>query len=419
MRSFPLTALHPTRVAPRGGLGNAPRMPLSRSRIAVTAALLLCRAVVAADTAPSPLAAEADRWLAASRQAPAGNPDLAGPRRDAERLLERAKTDLAAGRDALAFEDLARGRSLLRAFAWVDEHPAARTDLKAFERLWQERSVALRAEHQALRAMPWGETPGAVRAIAESAEGKIETLVEASRAYAAVTSPGDGLFYLGQAEAAAELARLGHTVSASAGEPSGASINSAGKPSGASITNAGKPSGTSITSAGRLSSASATLRSILPELRAIQDKVNAAFQPPLSIERHPDFIRLNATLKLAQELDAVELYAGALYQYLDAVQQLALLAVPASAEAPTASALRQRLADRGDTSIGELFLQRAEAVDATPAEARKPGDARTAQAIAEQVVPAYLAVLDRGPTVAPTVEKAAGVTVTLVRWPYT
>jgi hypothetical protein len=363
-------------------------MPSCRPHLAWSAALLVARLATAADIAPSPLAAEAERWLAASRQAPAGNPDLAGPRRDAERMLERSQADLAAGREWLAFEEFARGRSLLRSLALADENAAARNDLEAFERLWQERGASLIAEARALQAMPWGDTPAAVRAVAESAQGKIATLVEASRAYAAVTSPGDGLFYLGQAQAAAELARFARTVALSP---------ATGKPSGALV-----------------------LHSILPELRELQAKVTAAFQPPRSIELHSDFIRLNATLKLAHELDAAELYAGALYQYLDAVQQLAALAAPAaSSAAAEPSAWKQRLAGRGDTTLGELFLQRAEAMRAAPAEAQKPGDARAVQLIAEHVLPAYVAILDRGGSVAPTAEKAASVTVTLVRWPYT
>src|SRR5438309_900221 len=50
------------------------------------------------------------------------------------------------------------------------------------------------------------------------------------------------------------------------------------------------------------------LRSLLPELLALQEKTNAAFQPPRSIDQHPRFIALNSTLKLARELDAAKLY---------------------------------------------------------------------------------------------------------------
>jgi hypothetical protein len=366
-----------------------PSMP-SRLHVACWAGLLAAR-LAAAETAPT-IAGEADRWLAASRRAPAGNADLAGPRHDAEHLLESAKADLASGRQWVAFEELARGRSLLRALALSDENPAAGTDAKAFDRLWQERGAALIAEQRALRATPWGDVPGAVRAIAESAEGKIGTLVEASRAFAAVTSPGDGLFYLGQAQAAAELARLARSMQ--------------------------WPETPRETSAEKLSGAPSH-RSILPDLRALQAKVNAAFQPPRSIELHSEFIRLSATLKLAQELDAAELDSGALYQYLDAVLQFSTLAAPAPPTTTDPAVWRERLAGRGDTTVGELFLQRADAIREAPAQTQKPGDARAAQLIAEQVLPAFVSILDRGAGVTPSTEQAASVTVTLVRWPYT
>lgn len=163
------------------------------------------------------------------------------------------------------------------------------------------------------------------------------------------------------------------------------------------------------------------LHSILPELQQLQTRVVAAYRPPLSFEHHADFIRLNATLKLAGELDAAKLYAGALYQYLDATQQFALFdtAIPAG---PKQSRLRKSLqkmsTDLGgsqqDQSIAQLFLERAEA-----GLARSPDPAGwvTVETIVEQVLPAYFAVLKASP---PSEHQApAEVTVMLVRWPYT
>ena len=68
--------------------------------------------------------------------------------------------------------------------------------------------------------------------------------------------------------------------------------------------------------------------SILPELLALQQKANAAFQPPRSIDLHPRFIALNSTIKLARELDASKSYAGALYQYLEAARHYGMLFMP-------------------------------------------------------------------------------------------
>jgi len=98
---------------------------------------------------------------------------------------------------------------------------------------------------------------------------------------------------------------------------------------------------------------------------------------------------------LAGELDARTFYAGALYQYLDAVQQLALLSQAAPDSTHQASvrtslaALRKQLdASNRDESIGQLFLERAEAALSTAGGAT-PGEAewKRAQVIAEKSCP--------------------------------
>jgi hypothetical protein len=163
------------------------------------------------------------------------------------------------------------------------------------------------------------------------------------------------------------------------------------------------------------------LRSVSPELGLLQDQTTAAFKPPRSSEQHADFIRLNATLKQAGELDAAHQYAGALYQYLDAVQQFHKLAA-ATPDAQKQSKLKadvqemhSRLAaSKQDSSLAQLFLERAES-----RLAKSPGDDdwKTIQAIVDQVMPAYFAMFKPAPV--QDHPAVAQVTVTLVRWPYT
>ena len=167
------------------------------------------------------------------------------------------------------------------------------------------------------------------------------------------------------------------------------------------------------------------LRSFLPELQKLQEKTNAAFQPPKSIELHSRFIALNSAIKLAEELDASRFYAGALYEYLDAVRHYGMLeARPLDAD-QKARLLRQlpiewKKLDRAanDDSIAQLFVERAEfyvmhADGSLPSE----DEWRGAQVIVDQVLPAYYAA--QKPAAA--VQRASGKTVdiTLVRWPYT
>ncbi|HEX9256042.1 MAG TPA: hypothetical protein VF938_10870 [Candidatus Angelobacter sp.] len=106
------------------------------------------------------------------------------------------------------------------------------------------------------------------------------------------------------------------------------------------------------------------LRSVLPDLEALQEKTNAAFQPPRSIDMHPRFIALNSTLKFARELDSSKAYVGALYQYLEAVRHYGMLD-PAVPDATKQAALRNTVAEelkkltaaKRDDSIAQIFLE--------------------------------------------------------------
>ena len=167
------------------------------------------------------------------------------------------------------------------------------------------------------------------------------------------------------------------------------------------------------------------LRSLAPELEALQEKTNAAFQPPRSIDMHPRFIVLNSTLKFARELDSAKAYAGALYQYLDAVRNFGMLD-PTVPDAAKQAALRNSVAEemkkaaasKRDDSITQIFLERASGwLNKTDGAAPSSDEWRAIQAIVEQVLPAYNAALKPA---APLQQRAGRTaTLTLVRWPYT
>jgi len=240
----------------------------------------------------------------------------------------------------------------------------------------------------------WDAAPAAVRALAEKATGQTLNLLEGAHGFAILTDVEKGalsenyasaLYYAGESRASAQFNAFCYTLDLPR-----------------------KP-------------AAFPLRSISPELQQLQTRVMAAYRPPRSVKHHADFIRLNATLKLAGELDAAKLYAGALYQYLDATQQFALLdaAAPAAGEQSRLRKSLQKMSiylsgSQQDQSIAQLFLERAEA-----GLTRSPGAAGwiAVETVVEQVLPAYFAALKASP---PSEHRAlAGVTVTLVRWPYT
>src|SRR5262249_43493159 len=142
------------------------------------------------------------------------------------------------------------------------------------------------------------------------------------------------------------------------------------------------------------------LRSLVPELQTLQQKVNAAFQPPKSIDLHPRFISLNSTIKLAEELDASRFYAGALLSYLEAVRHYGMLDAPpldASGQNQVRqdlSAAQKRVAasTADDESVPELLLERAGAfVEHADGSAPSADEWRGARVILDQVLPAYYA----------------------------
>ena len=191
---------------------------------------------------------------------------------------------------------------------------AIKDNLPAFEAEWGKASLEYAALDKQARQRDWGRFPAAVRALSESAQGRTIPLLEGSRGFATSTKPQDGLAYMGEAKGEAAYATFLH---------------------GLSITRKGSPF---------------PLRSVLPELEALQEKTNAAFQPPRSIDMHPRFINLNATLKFARELDSSRAYAGALYQYLEATRHYGMLdpVVPDDAKQ---SALRSQVGGETEESF--------------------------------------------------------------------
>jgi hypothetical protein len=287
-----------------------------------------------------------------------------------EAMLNAAEGALRAERPYLALEKLSQATDTLAGARFFAEKSAAVKTLAEFDEEWRRAGSAL-----TIPGHNWRAAPLALRALSEVAGNRTIPLLEGARGFANATQPRDGLFYLGEAQGQAEFARFVPTVS---------------------LPRKGRAVAT---------------RSLLPELLALQEKVNAAFQPPRSIEQHARFIALNSTLKLARELDASRLYAGALYQYLEAVRHFGMLD-PAPAQPFNEAILRKFEASRDDDSLALLFLQRA----ASQAEGTDD-ERKSARVIAASVIPAYLAA--RKPAAGLPRASSKTIEITLVRWPYT
>jgi hypothetical protein len=331
--------------------------------------------------------------IARLERAVSGQPDADPHWKDAKTgllgSLSQARESLDAGRLYLSLEEMEGARTSFRALETTSQGSrASKNGVPGFEIAWRKARLELSAFDGKAPTRPGAKVQAAVRALAETAEGQATILLAASRAYARVTNAGAGFYYLGEAKAAAESVAFCSSLPPSR-------------------------------------EAAPPLRSVAPELRQLQEQTTAAFTPPRSIQLHGDFIRLNATLKLAGELDSARLHAGSLYQYLDAVEQLGRLD-PTAPDAASRSALRGEVAtlktrlrgSRQDDSIALLFLQRAEArLAGRKGAAPSEDDWKTAAVLVDRVLPAYFAL--QKPAAFENQRASQPVTVTLVRWPYT
>ena len=341
------------------------------------------------DAAPQ-IRAEIGRLQKSLKDNPVSDPDWTDLASSTHDTLKAADDALASGRLYLCLERLGSAEDyMLGMRSAVDKADVVKNGLPAFEARWGKASLSLTALDQQARNRDWGHSPTAVQALAEAAQGRAIPLLDGGRGFATATGAKEGLFYVGEAEGEAQFAKFA------------AGLN-------LPRTGTGLP-----------------LRSLLPELQSLQDKVNAAFQPPKSIDLHSRFIALNSTLKLAQELDARQFYAGALYQYLEAVRHYGMLdarPLDATAQAelkPALAAARKQLeGSSADDSIALLFVERAESYVSHPDGSAPSADEwRGAKLILDQVLPAYLAAQKpAGPTQTPSGKTVA---ITLVRWPYT
>jgi hypothetical protein len=312
--------------------------------------------------------------------------------------LARTQAALGAGRRWLALQRLGSVAVNLDAAAYVQQRPSdQRKEVAAFEKEWERIGDALGKELAPLSADAMqGVTPAAVRAVGETALFQVRPFYESSLDYGRNTMPDAGLFYLGSAQAARDLATRSRTLVVASRDDAPA------------------------------------LRSLASEIDALEGKLLATYRPPVSIERHSDFIAASSTLNDARRLDAAGLRYGALLRYLQAALRTAALEPSPAADLSVLRArlpeMERRLAAAGvDHTVGRIFLEAAEedlSAEATSPPASPPAGGTpapppgaTAAAVVADVLPRYFAALEpAGPTAA---RPAAEVTVTLVRWPFT
>ncbi len=349
-------------------------------------ALLLLAGLPAADKLGATLESEAARIQRELRGMSDTPPDLKDSKDLIESFISHTSEALKARRYYLGLEELGKARVVLDGVQAVrDNQHAIEKGMPGFEGEWAKAAVALKDLNG--NPAPRSDLPAVVAALAESAQSKAIPVLDAAHAYATESDARFGFYYLGSAKGAAAFADFCSSLK---------------------LERERSP---------------APFRSVSPELEQLQQKVVNAFKPPRSIEHHSEFIRLNGALKLARELDTAKRYEGALYHYLDAVQQYAALEMKAPDGAVQRARVRKQIAalqerlhgsDR-DESVAELFVERA----AAQLGAKQPNVNawKSARAIVDGVLPAYFEVL-KGPAELEQNVRAQ-TTVTLIRWPYT
>jgi hypothetical protein len=345
----------------------------------------------AIDRSPTKLETEIAKVQKAASRMPADDPVWQNVKAEIGNELSDAQAAIGAGFDYLAVEELEKAKETLQAVKYMDDQKqTVGQSLAAFNEEWGRVHTDVASYKKKAGTLLWARKPVVLRALGESSAGKAQPLLQGARAFSKVTDIASSLYYVGEAKGATEVAGFCYSLD---------------------LPVHGAP---------------LALRSIAKELDELQARVNAAFQPPRSIEKHPQFIRLNASLKYAKELDAAHLYAGALYQYLDGLQQARAIELPdvdASAKAQLRSSVavaQKQFKDSGrDDSIAELFLQKAQFL-LTPKQGMEPTaeNWKIVDSIVREVLPTYLLFVS-GTTPASTSTAKGSTRVTLVRWPYT
>jgi hypothetical protein len=309
-----------------------------------------------------PLAAEVARWSAFLRTHAATDDLWKEIRKGSEPALARAQKALDEGRPLLALLRFAPAHEGLAAAAYLGDRTAdQRGDAAAFEAEWKRMGGVLR-EHlgppspNALDAV----RPALLRGLGETALPQVRIYYEASLDYGRSTTPDSGLYYLGAAQAARDWATLARRLSTPTAP------------------------------------AAPALRSLAGELEALEGEMLAAYRPPLSIDKHREFIGASSALKEARELEAAGLRHGALLRYLQAALRFGSLRTEAP---PSGAVLSRRLAGLEarfgggtDHSLGRVFV---EAARSDLAEHPEDGAAVTAAAVVNGVLPRYFAALGR------------------------
>lgn len=376
---------------------DAPRPAAQAPRVrSVNRAIVAFLALPLLAAAPSPSRETIGSEIAQLRAIPLPAMEaVKGEWESAQGLVAKAQAAHDAGRDLLALERLTLARTLLeplRRVASSAASPEAVTP-EIFDRALAEANAELDRRRGELEARSAPSLPAAVRALRDDARVQAPIYARTAPMWRENGDYFGGVFYVGNAVALARAAAFASTLRFPAPRPAPRIV---------------------------------PLEAVVDDL---ERELVRAYVPPVSKDRHREFISASAAVKTARDLLAAGSAEGALYEILRA----RLLGAPilragrppreASALRDSAVEWRRRLdASAADESIAVLFLEKAEAMlDDAPG---SPEAHANAGALLDDVLPEYARRV--GPDAAavasashPRPPGGAEATVTLVRWPYT
>ena len=344
--------------------------------------LTLIFALILGFQATDRLTSEVQRCLALASDEKAGDEFTRPVRSGSIPALQQIEADLAGGRRLAALHRLVVQEINLGGVSYLDGLGAEQREEANFEKEWARVGALLAKDGPHPEALAAGKI-AALRAEAEANAPTASIMREAGLEYGRNTEIKFGLFYLGSALGARDFVELCSALDAPAGKQA------------------------------------PPLRSLRAELDTLQAQLLAVYRPPVSVDRHSEFIGASSALKEARALDAAGQRYGALLRYLTACARCAPLID--SAPAPSADelvkvldAFAQRIqAGDVDHSIAQVFLEYARSEIAAAPGTCPP----VSVSIATRSLPGYFAALEPGPAVAAAPKPELDVT--LVRWPYT
>jgi hypothetical protein len=284
----------------------------------------------------------------------------------ADRALKEAEVALKADRFFLGLSLLQEPYTNLLAEQFRLNHKTTEeAGIDAFEQEWKKSKADITARNERLTGLRTRSLPAMVAALAEASAHRGRPYYSSSLYYGRQTSTGSGLFYLGRAFSYLDFAVFCRSLN----------FEVPGSPP--------------------------ALPPLSPVIKSLRKDTRAVYQPPLSQTRHSDFIKVNSTLKVAGELLRKDLPQAAFQEYLRASLYLAMIQ-EAEPSPEGWVALRAKQKDMalqldkipGDQSIADGFMQMAEeALQGEEEKQRSSLEFRTAHAVLESVLPAYLNVI--------------------------